>query len=272
MKILFFGDTFGKPGRKAVKAAIQKLVPRYGVDFVVMNGENCSHGAGILPEMAEEFFSLGVDVITTGNHAWDQKKIIPYMDKEPRILRPLNYPTYEEFRPPGQGVRIIRNSQKSSTQAAPLAVLQVMGRVFMDALDCPFQVADREVRRLRQEGVVHIIVDFHGEASSEKQAFAYFMDGKASAVLGTHCHVQTADEKILPQGTATITDVGMCGCFDSVIGVKKERIIERFLTKRPISFEPAEGPGGYCAVLLELDPSTGSAVQIQRLHERIVSE
>lgn len=267
MKVLFFGDTFGRPGREAVKVAIAKLVPQYQIDFVVVNGENFSHGNGILPEMAEEFFALGVDVITTGNHAWDQRQIIPYMATSVRILRPANYPDSPAYKCPGRGVTVVESRRKSGLR---LGVIQVMGRVFMDALDCPFWTAEREVNRLDDLGVQCILIDFHGEASSEKQAFAHFMDGKVSAVLGTHSHVQTADERILAGGTAAITDVGMSGCFDSVIGVKKEISIQKFLTKRPIKYEPADGPGGYGAVVVDIDEATGKARSIVRLREAIV--
>ncbi len=268
MKVLYFGDTFGRPGREAVKIAIAKLASQYQIDFIVVNGENFAHGNGILPEMAEEFFDLGVDVITTGNHAWDQRQIIPFMATSTRILRPANYPDHPSFRAPGRGVTVVESRKRSGLR---LGVVQVMGRVFMDALDCPFRAAEREVDRLDELGIQSILIDFHGEASSEKQAFAYFMDGKASAVVGSHSHVQTADERILPRGTAAITDVGMCGCFDSVIGVKKEISIQKFLTKRPVRYEPAEGPGGYGAVIIDIDESTGKSRSILRLREVVVT-
>lgn len=268
MKILFFGDTYGRPGREAVKIAIGKLVPLHQIDFVVMNGENCAHGNGILPEMAEDFLSQGVDVITTGNHAWDQKQIIPYMATTTRVLRPANYPDHPAYRVPGRGVTVVDSQRRSGLR---LGVIQVMGRVFMDALDCPFRTAEKEVDRLENLGVNCVLIDFHGEASSEKQAFAHYMDGKVSAVVGSHSHVQTADERILPGGTAAITDVGMSGCFDSVIGVKKEISIQKFLTKRPVKYEPAEGPGGYGAVVIDVDEESGKARSILRLREAIVT-
>lgn len=264
MKVLYFGDVYGRPGREAVAAALLKLIPKYSIDYVIMNGENCSHGNGLLPEMAETFFSQGVDVITTGNHAWDQKQIIPYMNQSTRVLRPANYPDHPAYRVPGRGVTVV---EPRRSKVPRLGVVQVMGRVFMDALDCPFRVAEAEVNRLDDLGVQCIFVDFHGEATSEKQAFAYFMDGKVSAVVGSHSHVQTADERILPGGTAAITDVGMCGCFDSVIGVKKEISIQKFITKRPIKYEPADGPGGYGAVVIEINPESGKAESILRLRE-----
>ncbi|MBL7714744.1 MAG: YmdB family metallophosphoesterase [Bdellovibrionales bacterium] len=268
MKILMFGDTFAKPGRDAVRIAMTKLVPAHSVDFVIVNGENMCHGNGILPEMAQEFFDLGVDVITLGNHAWDQKAIIPYMATQPRLLRPLNYPNNDSHPTPGKGSIVVENKRRTG---ARLAVVQVMGRVFMDSLDCPFQVAEKEVQRLDGLGVQCILVDFHGEATSEKMAFAHYMDGKVSAVVGTHAHVQTADERVLALGTAAITDVGMSGCFDSVIGVKKELSIQKFLTKRPVKYEPAEGPGGYGAVLIDVDDRSGRARSIQRFREPVVT-
>ena len=268
MKILYFGDVFGSPGRAAVKVAMSKLMSQNQIDFVIINGENAAHGNGILPEMADEFFNQGVDVITTGNHAWDQKQIIPYMNTSTRILRPANYPDHPTYKVPGRGVTVVESRRKSGLR---LGVLQVMGRVFMDPLDCPFRVAEKEVDKLDELGVDCILVDFHGEATSEKQAFAHFMDGKVSAVVGSHSHVQTADERILEGGTAAITDVGMCGCFDSVIGVKKEISIQKFLTKRPIRYEPAEGPGGYGAVIIEVDENTGKARSILRLREVAVT-
>ena len=268
MKILYFGDVFARPGRDAVRIAIDKLVPRYQVDFIIVNGENMAHGNGILPEMAQEFLDLGIDVITTGNHAWDQRQIIPYMSGSTRLLRPANYPDHPMYRVPGRGVTVVECRRRPGLR---LGVVQVMGRVFMDALDCPFRVAEAEVNRLEELGIQSILIDFHGEATSEKQAFAHFMDGKVSAVVGSHSHVQTADERILPGGTAAITDVGMSGCYDSVIGVKKEISIQKFLTKRPVRYEPAEGPGGYGAVLIEVEDSTGKALSIQRFREAVAT-
>jgi metallophosphoesterase (TIGR00282 family) len=258
---------YSRPGREAVKAAIRKLTAVHAIDFMVVNGENMCHGNGILPEMADEFFALGVDVITTGNHAWDQKQIIPYMGTSTRLLRPLNYPEDPAFRVPGRGSTVVESRKRSGLR---LGVVQVMGRTFMDSLDCPFRAADREVERLDRLGVSHLLIDFHGEATSEKQAFAHYLDGRVGAVVGSHSHVQTADERILPGGTAAITDVGMCGCFDSVIGVKKELSIQKFLTKRPVRYEPAEGPGGYGAVVIELDDSSGRAISITRYRESVI--
>jgi metallophosphoesterase (TIGR00282 family) len=269
MKILYFGDVYARPGREALKIALRRLIPEQGIDFVVVNGENMAHGYGIQPEMAQEFFDLGVDVITTGNHAWDQKTILPFMSTTTRLLRPANYPDHPNWKTPGRGVTVVEGRRGRDLR---LGVIQVMGRVFMDSLDCPFRVAEREVERLDSLGVQCILVDFHGEATSEKQAFAHFMDGKVSAVVGSHSHVQTADERILPGGTAAITDVGMTGCFDSVIGVRKELSIQRFLTRRPVKYEPAEGPAGYGAVVIDVDSLTGKARSIRRFREAQVTE
>ncbi|MBC7691434.1 MAG: YmdB family metallophosphoesterase [Methylotenera sp.] len=274
MKVLYFGDVFGKPGRDAVKIALARLVPAHQIDFVVVNGENAAHGNGILPDMAEDFFEMGVDVLTTGNHAWDQRQIIPFMATTTRLIRPLNYPEHPAYKVPGRGSTVVESRRKATAKdGSPLrlAVVQVMGRVFMDALDCPFRAAENEVERLDNLDIQCILVDFHGEASSEKQAFAHFMDGRVSAVVGSHSHVQTADERILAGGTAAITDVGMSGCFDSVIGVKKEISIQKFLTKRPIKYEPAEGPGGYGCVIIDIDETTGRSRSILRLREAVVT-
>ena len=264
MKLLYFGDVFGRPGRDAIQIAIPKLVAEHQIDFVVINAENAAHGNGILPDMAQKFIDWGVDVITTGNHAWDQKQIIPFMSTSTRVLRPANYPDHPRFKAPGRGSTVVESRRRTGLR---LGVVQVMGRVFMDALDCPFRAGETEVERLEEIGIQSILVDFHGEASSEKQAFTYYMDGKVSAVVGSHSHVQTADERVLPGGTAAITDVGMCGCFDSVIGVKKEISIQKFLTKRPHKFEPALGPGGYGAVVIDIDEKTGKSRSILRLRE-----
>ncbi len=266
MRVLFFGDVFAKPGRQAVKMAILKMTAEYAPDFIVVNGENAAHGKGINAKYAEEFFNMGVDVITTGNHAWDQADGVDFFNQCKRLLRPANYAETDMNLVPGSGVVVVESKSRPNLK---LAVLLLMGRVFMDPLDCPFHRGRKEIQKLKQQGIKNILVDFHGEASSEKQAFAYFVDGEVSAVVGTHSHVQTADERILPNGTAAITDVGMCGCFDSVIGVKKEIAIRKFLTKMPARFEPAEGPGGYGAVLIDIDEQTGKATKITRFREEI---
>jgi len=268
MKILFFGDVYGKPGRDAVKVALRKWAGPENIDFIVVNGENMAHGHGILPEQAQEFFDLGVDVITTGNHAWDQKQIVPFMATTTRLLRPANYPDHPLYALPGRGSTVVQSRRDPGKK---LGVIQVMGRVFMPSLDCPFRSVETELERMEKANVECVLVDFHGDATSEKQAMAHFLDGKVGAVVGTHSHVQTADERILSGGTAAITDVGMCGCFDSVIGVKKELSIQKFLTQRPVRYEPAEGPGGYGCVIIELDESSGKALSIRRIREVAVT-
>ena len=255
MKVLFIGDIFGEPGRRAVARAVPKLVARRQIDIVIGNGENAAGGFGITPELAEELFDLGLAVITTGNHAWDKKEILDYFPREPRLLRPANYPSGV----PGQGSVVVE-----SAGGEQLGVLQLMGRAYMPTLDCPFQVAKRELAALKKRTTA-VIVDMHAEATSEKMAMGHYLDGEVVAVVGTHTHVQTADDQILPKGTAYLTDIGMTGPLHSVIGVKKELAIEKFLTGMPRRFEVASGPSVFCAVLLELDASLGKALSIERI-------
>ena len=255
MKVLVIGDIVGEPGRRAVAKHLPKLVVQQSVDLVIGNGENAAGGFGITPELAGELYDLGISVITTGNHAWDKKEIIGFIRQEPRLFRPANYPDGV----PGRGSIVVE-----TPAGERLAVLHLMGRVYMPTLDCPFQVARRELARLKQETSA-IIVDMHAEVTSEKMAMGHFLDGEVTAVVGTHTHVQTADEQILPKGTAYITDIGMTGPVDSVIGVKKELAIEKFLTQMPRRFEVASGPALLCAVLIELDGRLGKAVSIQRI-------
>lgn len=254
MKILFIGDIMGEPGRKAVARFMPRLVAQHRIDVVIGNGENAAGGFGITPDMVYELFDAGVSVITTGNHAWDKKEIVEFFPREPRLLRPANYPEGV----PGRGSYLFE-----SPGGERLGVLQVMGRAYMPALDCPFQVARREVGRLKRECQA-IVVDMHAEATSEKMAMGHFLDGDVSAVVGTHTHVQTADDQILPKGTAYITDIGMTGPLHSVIGIKKELAIEKFLTGMPRRFEVASGPVVFCAVLIEVDVQIGKTISIQR--------
>lgn len=265
MRVLFFGDVFGKSGRQAVKMAILKLKPEYTPDFIVVNAENAANGKGITPKIVEEFLDMEIDVLTTGNHAWDQQEGHECFTKNQRVLRPANYP--DDAPVPGSGVVVVSSRHNPSLK---LGVLLVMGRVFMDPLECPFSRGKKEIKKLHEKGIKNILVDFHGEASSEKQAFTYYVEGEVSAVVGTHSHVQTADERVLAGGTAAITDVGMSGCFDSVIGMRKEGVIKKFVTKMPTRFEPAEGPGGYGAVLIEIDEKTGRAQNIIRFREEVI--
>ncbi len=255
MKILFIGDIVGKNGRQTLKSLLHNIVDRYKIDAVIANGENAAGGFGITENTAKELFDMGIHIITTGNHVWDKKEAIPYIAKENRILRPINYPPDT----PGFGsiVYSLPNKEK-------IAVMNVSGRVFMNTLDCPFRTAKNEADRLKAHTNI-LIIDFHAEATSEKAAFGYYMDGIASAVIGTHTHVQTADEKILPKGTAYITDVGMTGPLMSVIGIEKDQIIERFLSHMPRKYDVAGGKGLLSAVVIEIDGRSGKAVSINRL-------
>lgn len=255
MKVLFIGDIVGKIGRQAVKNLLPNLVNRYKIDMVIANGENAAGGFGITEKTAAELFDFGVHIITTGNHVWDKKEAVPYIVKENRILRPINYPPNT----PGTGSIIFTAPSKEK-----IAIMNVSGRVFMNTLDCPFRVSKDEVEKLRESTNI-IIIDFHAEATSEKVAFGYYMDGIVSAVIGTHTHVQTADEKILPGGTAYITDAGMTGPQTSVIGIEKEQIVERFLSQMPRKYDVAGGEGLFSGVVIEIDEKNGKSTAIQRL-------
>ncbi|HEY7128024.1 MAG TPA: TIGR00282 family metallophosphoesterase [Nitrospira sp.] len=255
MKVLYIGDIMGEPGRRAVARMVPRLVSQRQIDIVVGNGENAAGGFGITPELAEELFRAGLSAITTGNHAWDKKEILDYFPRERRLLRPANYPEGV----PGQGSVIVqaRNGEE-------LAILQLMGRVYMPTLDCPFHVAKREMAKLRTR-VAAVLVDMHAEVTSEKMAMGHYLDGEATAVVGTHTHVQTADEQILPRGTAYLTDIGMTGPLHGVIGMNKDIAIEKFLTGMPKRFEVASGPTVFCAALIELDARIGKALSIERV-------
>ena len=261
MKILFLGDVFGKPGRQAVQRLVPRLIAREGVDLVVANAENSAAGVGVTPDTAEELLAAEVDLLTSGNHIWAKREIVPYLDAPgSRLLRPLNYPEGT----PGRGVGIA-----STPDGRRLGVVNLEGRVFMKTLDDPFRAAEAAIASLRAQGVKAILVDMHCEATSEKAAMGWFLDGKVSAVLGTHTHVQTADERVLPGGTAFLTDVGMCGPWDSVIGVRKELVLERFLTQRPVPFEPAKREVHLQGAIVEIDDATGRARSIARVQERL---
>lgn len=257
MVILFIGDIVGEPGRRIITHKLQKVVEVHQVDLIIGNGENVAGGFGITPDLANDLFDLGLSAITTGNHAWDKKETLEFFRKEPRLLRPANYPEGA----PGQGALVI-----DLPSGETVGLLQVMGRAFMPALDCPFQVARREVQKLR-ERTRTLIVDMHAETTSEKMAMGHFLDGQVTAVVGTHTHVQTADEQILPKGTAYLTDIGMTGPIHSVIGFKKDLVIDKFLTQMPRRFEVASGPAVLSAVLIECDLQTGKAVSIHRVRE-----
>ncbi len=255
MKVLFIGDIIGEPGRKMVRASMRSLMDAHAPDLVIANGENAAGGFGITADIAEELFALGIHTLTSGNHVWDKKEIEPYLTKQDRLIRPANYPDGN----PGYGSVVI------STAAGKAAVLNLEGRVFMSNLEDPFRAADREIEKLKRETPV-VIIDFHAEATSEKIALAWHVDGRASALIGTHTHVQTADERVLTNGTAFITDAGMTGPTDSVIGVKKEQAIARFLYQTPHRFEIPKGPVHLSAVVLDIDGKTGKANSIQRVH------
>ncbi len=255
MVLLFIGDIVGEPGRRVIAQTIQKVSERYHVDLVIGNGENVAGGFGITPDLAGDLFDLGFSAITTGNHAWDRKEMVDYIRKDPRIVRPANYPDGT----PGQGSFLIVRPGGET-----IGVIQLMGRAFMPTLDCPFQVARREIPKLRSQTPC-VIVDMHAETTSEKMAMGHFLDGQVTAVVGTHTHVQTADEQILPRGTAYLTDIGMTGPVNSVIGFKKELVIEKFLMQMPRRFEVASGPAVLGAVVIEFDPATGKASDIQRV-------
>jgi metallophosphoesterase (TIGR00282 family) len=259
MNILFIGDVVGKPGRQAVAARLPELVSSYGIEFTIANAENAAGGLGVTPGVADEMLALGINCLTTGNHVWKHREFIEYAAREPRIVRPANYPPGT----PGRGAEVYLTLQGGS-----VGVLSVVGRVFMEPLDCPFRAADREIEALRGRTKV-LVADLHAEASSEKVALGWYLDGRVAAAIGTHTHVQTADERILPKGTAYITDAGMTGPTESVIGIKREPVIERFLTGMPTKFEVAAGPVALSGVVVTVDEATGSARSIERVVEVI---
>ncbi len=269
MKILFVGDVFGSPGRHIVREHLPHILDTHQVDLLVINGENAAGGFGITPSLAEEFFDLGAHVITTGNHIWDKREIFAYMtvpadSHEPgrRILRPANYAAAT----PGFGVYQGELPAKDGSPAQPYAVINLQGRVFMSSCDDPFRKADELLAQIAAEsGARVILVDLHGEATSEKVALGWYLDGRVTALLGTHTHIPTADERVLPNGTAYQTDVGMSGPYDSVIGVETELVLNRFLTGMPGKFEAAKGDAKMCAALITCDGATGRASHIQRL-------
>ncbi len=258
-KILFLGDICGEAGRKALAKGIKILKNKYQPDFIIANGENSAGGFGITPKIAEELFSLGIDCITLGDHSFDRKEIIPYLEKEKNIIRPLNYP----FGTPGKGVYLTKKSEK------PVIVINLIGRVFMKPVDCPFRRIDEELTKMNEKGI--IIIDFHAEATAEKKAMGYFLDGRVSAVLGTHTHIPTADEEILSKGTAYITDVGMCGAINSVLGMKIEDSLKRLLYGINYRLNPADSDFKIEGVLIEINLSTYKAEKIERICEKYLN-
>ncbi len=269
MKLLFIGDIVGRPGRDLVKRGLRAIVAAHDVDFVIANGENSAAGFGITREIGDQLFSYGVEVMTSGNHIWDKKEALDYIVREPRLLRPANYPAGA----PGHGATLV-----TATNGVKVGVVNVMGRVFLANIDDPFTAAARAVARLRDEGAALVFVDMHAEVTSEKIAMGWYLDGQATAVVGTHTHVQTADNRVLPKGTAYLTDAGMTGPHDGVIGVEKEPVIGRFLNGLPARFETATGDPRLNGAIVTADPATGLATAIERVSlsaddiERLVAE
>ncbi|MDP9728919.1 TIGR00282 family metallophosphoesterase [Alicyclobacillus sp. TC] len=251
MKIWFIGDIVGQPGREYAGEIIRKYAPLYQPDLIVANGENASHGRGITSKSAEELYDAGVELITLGNHTWDQKDLLNFIDHDQRIVRPANYP----LGTPGRGYTICKVGQIS------VLLINAMGRAFISELDSPFRAIDEIL--LEHPSIHHVLVDFHAEATSEKLAMGWYLDGRVSAVVGTHTHVPTNDARILPQGTAYITDLGMTGPRDGILGMDRTGVLERMLTHRPARFEVAAGRRQFCSVFIELDDHSGKACSIE---------
>lgn len=254
-RILFIGDIVGKPGRELVRRGLAALVAHHRIDLVIANGENAAAGFGITPDIAEDFFAYGVHVITGGNHSWDKKEIVPYLADHPRLLRPANFPA---------GVAGTGRVTVTAQNGVKVAVINLMGRVFMTALDDPFVGALAEIAAVKHEAAI-VFVDFHADATSEKVAMGWHLDGRVAAVVGTHTHIATADERVLPKGTAYITDAGMTGPHDSVIGVERHAVIQKFLTGLPQRFETAHENPRLNAVVVAADETTGRAASIERV-------
>ena len=254
MKLLVAGDIVGKAGRKIVRDGLRHLRKQDDFDLIVINVENAAAGFGVTPDIADQLFEAGVDVLTTGNHVWDKREILGYIDQEPRLLRPINYP---------DGCQGGGSYVATTASGLDVAVVNLQGRVFMPIIDCPFKGIDRELETLSKK-TKFILVDFHGEATSEKMAMAWYLDGRVSAMVGTHTHIPTADERILPKGTAYITDLGMCGPYDSVIGIAPETSLPRFLKGVPTKFETAKANPWMCGVIIDIDEETGLARDIKR--------
>jgi 2',3'-cyclic-nucleotide 2'-phosphodiesterase len=254
MQVLMVGDVYGEPGRSALAKLLPRLRQEHRIDLTVVNVENAAGGFGITPALGKWFLDLGVDVMTSGNHIWDKKEIVEYIGKENLLLRPANFPAGT----PGTGHITVKSGPHR------VGVVNLMGRIFMSPIDCPFRKADEIVEELSRDTRI-ILVDMHAEATSESLAMGWYLDGRVTAVVGTHRHVQTADERVLPGGTAYITDLGLTGPTDGVIGVDRAQIIQRFLTQMPIKFETAKGPAALSGVVITVDPETGRASGIQRL-------
>ncbi len=258
VKLLFIGDIIGRPGRRAVASLLPGLKVEYDLDLIIANGENSAGGFGITPKIADELFGLGIDVLTSGNHIWDQKEIEGYLRENCRLLRPANYPVGDL----GRGMVVLSLDQRPQIK---VGIVNLAGRVFVGPADCPFRVGRELVEELRSEANI-VVVDFHAETTSEKNALATYLDGQVSLFVGTHTHVQTADERIMPLGTAYITDVGMVGGRNSIIGMKPDRVIKKFLDGKPQRYEVEKSDPWFSAVVVEVDESSGKALSIRRLH------
>jgi metallophosphoesterase (TIGR00282 family) len=256
MKLLFIGDIVARPGRELIRRGLLSIVERHAIDVVIANGENAAGGAGITREITNDLLKAGIDVLTSGNHIWDKREVVEFIADEPRLIRPANYPAGT----PGSGSYLLRTAE-----GVGVGVINVMGRIFMAPLDNPFEVVKQHIARVREAGATVILVDFHAEATSEKLAMGWFLDGEVTAVIGTHTHVQTADERLLPAGTAYLTDVGMTGPHDGVIGMERAGAIARFTSALPSRFDAATGDPRLHGVIITADPVTGRATAIERL-------
>ena len=261
MKVLLIGDIVGKPGREMVGSVVPRFRRTEAIEWVIANAENAAGGSGVTPAICQELYGYGCDVLTSGNHIWSKKEILPVLQTDHRLLRPVNYP--KESPGVGAWTYALPTGQK-------IGVINVMGRVFMDVCDCPFKTASEAVERLRKETPI-LFIDMHAEATSEKIAMSWYMDGKVSCVFGTHTHVQTADERIFPGGTAHITDLGMTGPYDSVIGRRADQVLQRFITHMPVRFEMAEANPQLHGAIVDVDPSTGRAHGIRRVQEKVAA-
>lgn len=258
MRIMLVGDVIGRPGRRTFQNYTPKLREEKNIDVVIVNGENSAGGKGFTRKALDELYRAGADIVTSGNHVWDKKDVLSFIDDEPFLIRPANYPEGT----PGKGWCSYPFKAKN------IGVMNLSGRAFMPPLDCPFQKVEELLREMKQECDI-IFLDFHAETTSEKMAMGFYLDGRVNGVVGTHTHVQTADERLLPKGTAYITDLGMVGPSDSVLGVKTDIILRKFTTAMPVRFDLAEGPCIYCAVIVEIDDATNRTKSIERifLHE-----
>jgi 2',3'-cyclic-nucleotide 2'-phosphodiesterase len=253
VRVLFIGDIVGRPGQEFAADCLRDLIPKEEPDLVIANGENATHGKGLNSAAAEYLYDIGVELITLGNHTWDQKELLQFIDSDARIVRPANYPDGT----PGRGFTVC------NVRGMSVLVINVMGRTFLSQLDCPFRTVDKILEAHPE--IRHVVVDVHAETTSEKIAMGWYLDGRVSAVIGTHTHVQTADERVLPAGTGFITDVGMVGPNDGILGIDRKLVLQKMLTHMPVRFQVADGPRQFCAVLLELSDETGRATSIRRI-------